>query len=247
MPKTPQLSVAPSSTATSTTGSAKRRSTRIPARSEEGVASLDIPNDMRDRDSAKNVDDANSLGSSSPAPREGWKHPAELQYIRRADWSQDLMITYLCQKAFTVPPRQTNTTLSYTEITRSFSGEKIQVPRGYRIPLMFVAKFQWESLRLVLNSASEWEEYKFDIIHLSRLCTHFFKQAKSAVSENKLTKAWRSPMFDRALIRFYRKWMVSREWSVKKFWEEFDEEEYKLDVLRFGEHQNLFVLFILFH
>ena len=42
-------------------------------------------------------------------------------------------------------------------------------------------------------------------------------------------------MFDRALIRFYRKWMVCREWSVKKFWEEFDEEEYTLDVLKFGE------------
>ena len=181
-------------------------------------------------------DQTNSLDiNSSPPLQEGWKHPAELQYIRRADWSQDLMITYLCQKAFTVPPRQLNTTLSYTEITRSFSGEKIHVPRGYRIPLMFVAKFQWESLRLVLHSASEWEEYKFDIIHLSRLCTHFFKQAKSAVSENKLTKGWRSPMFDRALIRFYRKWMVSREWSVKKFWEEYEEDEYKLDVLKFGE------------
>ena len=31
--------------------------------------------------------------------------------------------------------------------------------------------------------------------------------------------AWRSPMFDRALIRFYLKWMVSRERSVKKVWE----------------------------
>jgi hypothetical protein len=231
MPKTPQLSVTPS-TSTSTSGSAKRRSIRIPRRSEEVVSSSDIGNVIGDKDSQMSIVQTNSLDSS---PQEGWRHPAELQYIRRADWSQDLMITYLCQKAFTVPPRQLNTTLSYTEITRSFSGEKIHVPRGYRIPLMFVAKFQWESLRLVLNSASEWEEYKFDIIHLSRLCTHFFKQAKSAASENKLTKGWRSPMFDRALIRFYRKWMVSREWSVKKFWEEYEEEEYKLDVLKFGE------------
>lgn len=189
---------------------------------------------MGDKKSEKKVVQTNAL-DSGPPPQLGWKHPAELQYIRRDDWSQDLMITYLCQKAFTVPPRQLNTTLSYTEITRSFSGEKIQVPRGYRIPLMFVAKFQWESLSLVLNNTSEWEEYKFDIIHLSRLCTHFFKQAKSAASENKLNKGWRSPMLDRALIRFYRKWLVSREWSVKKFWEEYDEDEYKLDVLKFGE------------
>ena len=234
MQKTPRLSVTPSSATTHISGSAKRRSTRIPKRSEEAVSSSDIGNAMEDKSSAKSIDQTNSFGSSS-ALAEGWKHPAELQYIRRADWSQDLMITYLCQKAFTVPPRQLNTTLSYTEITRSYSGEKINIPRGYRIPLMFVAKFQWESLCLVLNSASEWEEYKFDIIHLSRLCTHFFKQAKSAASENKLTKSWRSPMFDRALIRFYRKWMVSREWSVKKFWEEFEEDEYQLDVLKFGE------------
>lgn len=233
MPETPQLSVTPS-TSTSTSGSAKRRSFRFPRRSEEVASSSDNGKVMGGKDSEKNVVQTNSM-DRSPPPQEGWKHPAELQYIRRADWSQDLMITYLCQKAFSVPPRQLNTTLSYTEITRSFSGEKIHVPRGYRIPLMFVAKFQWESLRLVLNSASEWEEYKFDIIHLSRLCTHFFKQAKSAASENNLTKGWRSPMFDRALIRFYRKWMVSREWSVKKFWEEYEEEEYKLDVLKFGE------------
>ena len=234
MPKAPQLSLTPSSATTSISGSAKRRSTRIPGRSEEAVGSSDIANVMGDKDSEKNGDQSNSLGGS-PVPQEGWKHPAELNYIRRADWSQDLMITYLCQKAFTVPPRHPNTTLSFIEITRSFSGEKIHVPRGYRIPLMFVAKFQWESLHLVLNSASEWEEYKFDIMHLSRLCTHFFKQAKAAASENKLNKTWRSPMFDRALIRFYRKWMVSREWSVKKFWEEYEEEEYKLDVLKFGE------------
>ena len=233
MPETKKLSVAPSTTA-STSGSAKRRSFRLPRRSEEVVSSSDVGNGIGDKVLEKNAVQTNSLDSSLP-PQDGWKHPAELQYIRRADWSQDLMITYLCQKAFTVPPRQLNTTLSYTEITRSFSGEKIQIPRGYRIPLMFVAKFQWESLRLVLNSASEWEEYKFDIIHLSRLCTHFFKQAKSAATENKLTKGWRSPMFDRALIRFYRKWMVSREWSVKKFWEEYEEDEYKLDVLKFGE------------
>ena len=236
MPQTTQLSIIPSSSTTaSLSGSAKRRSTRNPWRLEEAASPSDTANIMGDKESEKNLDQTSSLGGSPAAP-EGWKHPAELQYIRRADWSQDLMITYLCQKAFTVPPRQLNTTLSYTEITRSYSGEKIYVPRGYRIPLMFVARFQWESLRLVLNSASEWEEYKFDIIHLSRLCTHFFKQAKSASAENKLSKAWRSPMFDRALIRFYRKWMVSREWSVKKFWEEFEEDEYKLDVLKFGKY-----------
>lgn len=47
-------------------------------------------------------------------------------------------------------------------------------------------------------------------------------------------KTWRSAMFDRVLTRFYRKWFMSREWSLKNFYEEFDEEEYEIDVLKYG-------------
>ena len=35
-------------------------------------------------------------------------------------------------------------------------------------------------------------------------------------------------------FRFYRKWMVCREWSIKMFWDEFNEEEYKIDPLKYG-------------
>jgi hypothetical protein len=99
---------------------------------------------------------------------------------------------------------------------------------------MFVAKFQWESLRLVLNatdSLAEWQEYKFDIIHVSHLCHHLFEQAKRAAP---LEKMWRSKMFDRVLTRFYHKWLVNREWSVKNIYFKFDEEEYAIDVLKYG-------------
>ena len=41
-------------------------------------------------------------------------------------------------------------------------------------------------------------------------------------------------MFDRVLTRFYHKWLVNREWSVKNFYFEFDEEEYAIDVLKYG-------------
>ena len=106
---------------------------------------------------------------------------------------------------------------------------------------MFLAVFQWDSLRLVLLSTdpeSEWEEYKFDIIHLCRLCQHLFRQAASAATTagaKGIDKNWRSPMFDRVLTRFYHKWLVSREWSVRKFWEEFEEEEYRIDPLKYGK------------
>jgi len=171
----------------------------------------------------KNVDPSN------PTP---WRHPDELQYICREDWSQDLMLAYLVQNAFSVPGRG-NTSIPHIQVTCR-DGTLVSLPRAYRIPLMFVAKFQWESLRLVLDASdpsAEWQEYKFDIIHVSRLCHHLFEQAKRAAP---LEKMWRSRMFDRVLTRFYHKWLVNREWSVKNFYFEFDEEEYAIDVLKYG-------------
>ncbi|TFK24139.1 hypothetical protein FA15DRAFT_431429 [Coprinopsis marcescibilis] len=182
-------------------------------------------------------------------PEKPWRHPAELEYICRQDWPQETMITYLCQNAFNVPPRDIRPSRHFTEIT-SFDETVTFIPKGYRIPLMFVAKFQWESLRLVLTSSnpdSEWSEFKFDIIHLSRLCSHLLKDARKAVLQappgqplksakgdriGLLDRHWRCPMFDRALTRFYRRWMICREWSVKLFWEEFEEDEYEFDVLK---------------
>lgn len=171
--------------------------------------------------------------NGSPENPTPWRHPDELPYICREDWSQDLMLAYLAQNAFSVPARGNNTSIPLIQITCR-DGTIVSLPRAYRIPLMFVAKFQWESLRLVLNATdplAEWQEYKFDIIHVSRLCHHLFQQAKAAVP---LEKAWRSKMFDRVLTRFYHKWLVNREWSIKNFYFEFDEEEYAIDVLRYG-------------
>ncbi|KAF8886698.1 hypothetical protein CPB84DRAFT_1538165 [Gymnopilus junonius] len=236
--------------------------------------------------------------------------PRELRYICRDDWSQDLIIEYLCQKSFSVPAKEHSSAVQLIQVTPyrasssassssstdagSINKDGVLLPRAYRVPLMFVAKFQWESLRLVLTSANpkeEWEEYKFDIVHISRLCQHLFEQAREAAKkalavnpsgisiigsnrsgsvgkgvkggssllelgvgagpgagpgasalgmkrvhtavEGVFDKTWRSPMFDRVLTRFYRKWFVSREWSLKNFYEEFDEEEYEIDVLKY--------------
>jgi hypothetical protein len=171
--------------------------------------------------------------------------------VCRQDWPQDMMITYLRQNVFSIPPRDNNKIQQLFDVAVSPSSSSpssaeegsseqgvASLPKKYRVPLLFVAKFQWESLRLVLTSAnplSEWDEYKFDIVHLSRLCQHFLRAALKVKQEGgTMDKSWRCPMFDRALTRFYRKWMVSREWSVKKFWHEFAEEEYEIDVLKYG-------------
>ncbi|KAG5650557.1 hypothetical protein H0H81_011828, partial [Sphagnurus paluster] len=219
-----------------------------------------VPLDEIQKNNTKPVDPAN------PTP---WNHPEELPYICSDDWSQDLMLEHLCRASFSVPPHDNSTPVHLIQIlpscvnpggafTTVTASRAVYLPRGYRVPLMFIAKFQWESLRLVLTGTKpmeEWDEYKFDIMHLSRLCQHLFEQAQAAQkaalegssvvvnakgssraeTKGKLVfdRTWRSPTFDRMLTRFYHKWFVSREWSLKAFYEEFDEEEYEIDVLKY--------------
>jgi hypothetical protein len=76
MPGTPQLSVTPSQP--------PDRSIRIPRRLEEVVSSSVIGNVMGDKVMEMNFVQSNSL-DSSPSPQKGLEHPAELQYIRKAD------------------------------------------------------------------------------------------------------------------------------------------------------------------
>ncbi|KAH0579405.1 hypothetical protein H2248_002265 [Termitomyces sp. 'cryptogamus'] len=54
------------------------------------------------------------------------------------------------------------------------------------------------------------------------------------MASNGMDKMWRSPMFDRALTRYYRRWLVNREEFLMWFWKEFEEEEYAGDVLKKG-------------
>jgi hypothetical protein len=181
----------------------------------------------------------NKITPSNPTP---WMHPQELRYICDEDFPQNVLIQYLCSKAFSIPPRETNSNIPLFHVTTRH-GTAVGLPRGYRVPLMFVAKFQWDSLKLVLTSPDpqkEWDEYKFDIIHLCRLCERLFVQAAEAQKEavaagtKGIDRLWRSATFDRVLTRFYHRWFVSREWSIRKFWEEFDDDEYDGDILKHG-------------
>ncbi len=161
---------------------------------------------------------------------------------------------------FTIPPPVFGKQ-SFIEITLYEDGDfhkpkPVKVPRGYRVPLMFVAKFQWASLKLVLTSAQrekEWSDYKFDILHLSRLCQRFFSEALAAcdiavvdappvktrapgsqLAPGAMTRKWRCPTFDRALARYNKNWLISREEFLRDFYIEFEDEEYAKDVLKIG-------------
>lgn len=188
-----------------------------------------------------------------------WRHPDELDYLRPYDWSEDRIITQLRSVVFTVPPPVFGKQ-PFIEITLYEGGDfdkpkPVKVPRGYRVPLMFVAKFQWASLKLVLTSAQrekEWSDYKFDILHLSRLCQHFFSGASAACDiavvdvppvktrapgsqlAGAMSRKWRCPTFDRALARYNKNWLISREEFLRDFYIEFEDEEYVKDVLKIG-------------
>lgn len=184
-----------------------------------------------------------------------WRHPAELEYIEPSDWDESRIINYLCiNAAFSLPPRDplTSSFPWVKVIPRNPNDSPITLPRGYRIPLMFTAKFMWESLKLVLESptrAEDWDECKFDILHVARLCSRFLAEARNAEAiggeekkQGGMSRTWRCATFDRTLIRYYRRWLVSREEFVRDFWVEFDEEEFQIDVLKRGEFQ-----FFIFH
>ncbi|KAJ3710321.1 hypothetical protein C8R42DRAFT_729464 [Lentinula raphanica] len=130
---------------------------------------------------------------SAPEPDEvpkteetyGWKHPAELQYYTPENWSQTKIILHLIANSFSIPPRPPARSNTPFFIVTGANGQTTRLPIGYCIPLMFIARFQWLSLELVLTASSretEWEEYKFSILHLSRLCSTLLKPAQDVRS-----------------------------------------------------------------
>jgi hypothetical protein len=166
--------------------------------------------------------------------RTRWNHAAELDYSRPTDWDERRIIAYLFENGFSIPARDAST--PWVTIAGR-DGKTTVLPRGYRTPLLFAVKFQWDSLRLVMTSAArnkEWEEYKYDILHVSRLCARFLADARSALGAAGIDRGWRSTMFDRALTRYYRRWLVNRPEFLKDFWCLFGEVEYERDVLKNG-------------
>ncbi|KAJ3809464.1 hypothetical protein F5876DRAFT_77728 [Lentinula aff. lateritia] len=177
-----------------------------------------------------------------PLPSYGWKHPAELQYFTPEDWLPTKLIFYLIANAFSVPPRTAVRGTPFFLLTR-MNGETVTLPVGYRIPLLFLARFQWLSLKLVLTASSretEWNEYKFSILHVSRLCTALLDAAQEYVrvsSEEGISKGmdrkWRCATFDRALARYRLKWFISGPEQVEEFNQTVGEDEYSKDAVKF--------------
>ncbi|KIK56484.1 hypothetical protein GYMLUDRAFT_61934 [Collybiopsis luxurians FD-317 M1] len=173
----------------------------------------------------------------------GWQHPAELEYITPEDWTSSKIISHLITNSFSIPPRAPSKSVNSVFTVTSANGQTTTLPIGYRVPLLFFGKFQWLSLKVVLTAASretEWSEYKFSILHVCRLCTALLSSAQEYVrvaNDDEISmgmdRKWRCPTFDRALARFRLKWFLSNPAQVQEFWETYQEEEYKKDILKF--------------
>jgi hypothetical protein len=183
-----------------------------------------------------------------PSSASPWKHPDELPFVLREDWTQELMIDYLAKKSFTVPPNSYRSKDPFFTITPR-NGQHAVIPRRYRIPILFLAKFQWDSIRIALTASdpvTDWNICKYEIIHISRVCQHFFDAARGAAEvkgSGALNRTWRCPLMDRVLVRFWNHWFLSEELWLKAFYKEFGEEDYEQDILEKGAHLLVYHLF----
>ncbi|KAJ6504712.1 hypothetical protein C8R47DRAFT_155895 [Mycena vitilis] len=175
-------------------------------------------------------DSTRTVSTVPPGP---WRHAAELDYIGPnhpsvAMWSDYSIITYLVHTAITVPPRSDSRSDPWVVVSTNDSGNAT-LPRGYRVPVLWLMKVQWESLKLLLTVARPlWDTIKWDILHIARLTNQFLAKARS---EPRMKRQWRDAMFDRTLTRFFNGWMGCGEVFIWDFYREFRDEEYKDDVL----------------
>jgi hypothetical protein len=181
--------------------------------------------------------DTNNPTTSIP-PFGNWRHPAELSYIGPAHpdaaaWTDTRIMTYMVDNAFTIPSRDTGNKQTWVEVRVTNPDGSVTtttLPRGYRIPLLWLARVQWDCMKLLLTSAKEqWAALRFDVLHIARLTVEFLARARKEV---KIKRQYRDVMFDRALSRFFNGWMGSRDEFVWDFYREFRDEEYEDDMLQ---------------
>ncbi|KAJ7924066.1 hypothetical protein B0H13DRAFT_2654955 [Mycena leptocephala] len=182
-------------------------------------------------------------GSAAPAPTKTWRHPDELQFIRTPGktWDDFSIIRFLRAHVLSIPPRAISTMEPWVLVCCA-DGTEVALPRGYRIPLLWVLKFLWMSVAFVLKPSEdeevdrqrEWDAVKMDILHVARLCAALISSARAAKESGAMDRGWRCAPFDRALRRYWHRWLVMRDEFVRDFWREFEEEEYEGDVLKLG-------------
>ncbi|KAJ7263188.1 hypothetical protein B0H12DRAFT_295073 [Mycena haematopus] len=179
----------------------------------------------------------NPFDPANPAmsipPFHNWRHPEELAYIgpshsSAAEWTDIRIVTYMVDNAFSIPSRNADSKQTWVEV--KVGAVNTILPRGYRIPLLWLGRVQWDCLKLLLTTGKDqWPALKFDVLHIARLSVERLAKARKEV---KMKRQYRNVMFDRALSRFFNGWMGSRDEFVWDFYREFRDEEYEDDMLQ---------------
>ncbi|KAJ6459991.1 hypothetical protein C8R45DRAFT_1221255 [Mycena sanguinolenta] len=177
--------------------------------------------------------------AASVSSKHAWRHWDELQYIRSAGktWNDIAIVRFVVANAFSIPARSTHSSDPWVNVRCSDRSDVI-LPRGYRFPLLWVAKYLWVSVKLVLTAEAsirqrEWDAAKFEILHIARLCAGLLERARKQMDEGGvIERGWRCTQFDRVLHRYWHDWLISRDEFVRDFFREFGEDEYKGDVLK---------------
>ncbi|KAJ6516947.1 hypothetical protein C8R47DRAFT_1268751 [Mycena vitilis] len=169
-----------------------------------------------------------------PSVQKTWRHPDELPFITDAETWDDMAIArFIRASALSVPSRPAKTTEAWI-IVRCADGREVSLPRGYCIPLLWVSKFLWLSAKIVLSTPGDWALERFDLLHVARLIDTLVCSARAAIDGGGIDRSWRCAAFDRALWRYWHKWLVMRDEYVEDFWNEFGEGDFEPDVLKQG-------------
>jgi len=169
-------------------------------------------------------------------------------------WSSDALLMHLYAHAFSIPARDYNPAAPfvYVHLANDHGGEPdiIPLPHGYRLPLMFVGKYLWETILSSLSSAQEsWDIEKSNLLHISRLCENTFARARVKITKGGMEKGWRCLIFDRFLARLYKHWIKNDSSSNADFLKVHGSKEYDRNVLRHGADllASTFKILLIFH
>lgn len=162
-------------------------------------------------------------------------------------WSPSVLLDHLNGNLFSIPARGYTPQAPFVNVRR-MNGEVIALPHPYRLPLMFVGKYLWETLLGSLKDENAdglaWKAKQANVLHLSRLCQTLFAHAQAKAGEidgGGMEKGWRCVVFDRLLVRFYKQWPANDSKSGLEFLALYGKKEYDRDALKYGASIILFL------
>ena len=148
-------------------------------------------------------------------------------------------IQLLHDVAYTVPQRDYNPVAPFVYLNRQ--GIQLPLPHGYRVPLMWIAKYLWETVHSLLtqpeNGAVQkmWIAQREELLYLVLAVKTFLDLACDKLKNGGMEKGWRCLFFDRMLARLYRGQHRNRREYLERFLVQWTHKEYERDVLKHGE------------